>query len=693
MVDMLNRVSRRRGLTVYSLLLAVLTVSFGIYFKYQNQPVCYSKAVETTLTQPIDQNQATSQGTGKITVYEFNSHYFQDPEGNPIFLVGPYTFWGDLDLVQGQSNYFRYGVDGMDLPLHWRRNNPWPRVPGSGTTSAGIEGKFDLTRFNETYFAELRDFIADANAHGIYVHISLFNEIFVKYKPNCCGFGRHPFGNGNHMNGSLIGSVDRNNDLSGMGFNEFYDADALWGRTNDPQRLAVADLQKKYVEKVLIETRDFPNLFYEIGNEISASHDWIAYWVNFIRLRTDNSISVDDTHDNGFNPLTNRAYPVDAATYHTGDVEDDYIHRSMPDDVYQYNKILGNDTDGIGPTINRNAEQNRQGAWLTFVSGGGIWGDYMDGWSLEDFSDEVTFFGYLLHFIRTSQLKYWEMAPCHELTDKGKVLAKLGAQYLVYSTTGGTFTVDLSDASGILYYEWYNPRTGEFTPASTIMGNTLRSFTSPDSHDWLLHLSSTPITARPTPPPPAPSNTILFQDNFEGGSSEGWTPNGGTWEVCQPPTFTKVYCKTTSQDNLSLAGSSAWQDYTVQGYVIMPDENGGVGILGRVQNASQYYQLELRKDPTTGVKKWWISKRDKGVWTHIASGNYNFIANAFYFLRLDMRGSLLTAAVAADAGTYHTFTILGSGTDTSFTAGKIGVRSWGSTARFDEIKVTSEAKK
>jgi hypothetical protein len=678
---------------VLALIFIAAMIPIGIFSLNSQSSACRSLADQLSAQALSDQARVSVNGTGKLAVFAANPHYLQDANGRPIFLIGPYVFWGPLSFLKGRSNYYRLGVDGVDLPLHWRRHNPWPRIAGSGQTSTGVEGRFDLTKFDETYFAELRHFIADADAHGIYVHVSFFNEIFVKYNPKCCGFGRHPFGNGNHVNQDLIGRVDRNNDLSGKGSNEFYDADALWGRSGDPQRLAVAELQRKFVEKVLLETRDFPNVFYEIGNVISASHDWIAYWVAFIRARTNLPISVDDTHDKGFHPLTNRHFPVDIATYHTGDVIGDTMARSIPDDAYRHNKILGNDTDGIGRTINRHADQNRQGAWLTLVSGGGIWGDYFDGWPLEDFPDEIAYFGHLLHFIDVSQLRYWDMVPCQRLAKKGRLLAKPGERYLAYSTTGGRFTIDLSDASATLFYEWYNPRTGEFTKGSTISGGTSHTFSTPDNHDWVLHISSRPIDIRPVAPRPDVNDVFVWRRNFEAGNIDGWMPTGGDWRVCQPVAFSKVYCKTTEDDSLSMAGDSTWSDYTVQASVVLSDESGGVGVLGRVQNDSEYYQLALNKDPNTGEKKWWVSKNDRGRWTHIASGGYDFTANAFYHLRLEMYGSQLTASVAAEQGAGHTFMVLGSGTDTSFATGKIAVRAWGSAAKFGEVRVVSASLK
>jgi hypothetical protein len=124
----------------------------------------------------------------------------------------------------------------------------------------------------------------------------------------------------------------------------------------------------------------------------------------------------------------------------------------------------------------------------------------------------------------------------------------------------------------------------------------------------------------------------------------------------------------------------------VQGFVNLADENGGACILGRVQSNSQYYQLELKKD-TSAVKKWWLWKNNSGTWTQIAAGNYTFVANSYYLLRLEMNGSSLTAKVSTDYGV--NFTTLGSGTDTTFISGKIGVRGWGTVCMFDDVKVVS----
>ncbi len=185
----------------------------------------------------------------------------------------------------------------------------------------------------------------------------------------------------------------------------------------------------------------------------------------------------------------------------------------------------------------------------------------------------------------------------------------------------------------------------------------------------------------------APGTQLYFND-FENGTASGWIPNGGSWNICQSPGSSKAYCHASPGDNFSLTGNSSWSDYSVQGYVNLANDNDGISLLGRVQSPSQLYALQLRKDPNTGVKKWWIWKNNGGNWTALASGNYNYAANTYYLMRLDMQGSNLTASISTDFG--NTFQTLGGASDSSYATGMIGVESFGSGGdSFDQIKVTA----
>ena len=184
--------------------------------------------------------------------------------------------------------------------------------------------------------------------------------------------------------------------------------------------------------------------------------------------------------------------------------------------------------------------------------------------------------------------------------------------------------------------------------------------------------------------PPAGSR-VMFED-FEGQSTANWTPTMGSWAACKPSAnATWEYCANSASENVSLAGSPAWRDYFVQAYVYLNDDAGsGVTILGRVQDATHFYQAELRQDGS-GNKSWMIWKNSGGSWSYINSGYFDYAAHEYYLLRLSMVGSSIGVSISTDWGT--SFQPLGSGSDTEFGAGKVGVRSWGSSARFDNVEV------
>ena len=177
----------------------------------------------------------------------------------------------------------------------------------------------------------------------------------------------------------------------------------------------------------------------------------------------------------------------------------------------------------------------------------------------------------------------------------------------------------------------------------------------------------------------------MFED-FEGQSAANWTPAMGSWAACKPSAnATWEYCANSASANVSLAGSPAWRDYYVQAYVNLDsDAGGGVAILGRVQDATHFYQAELRQDGS-GNKAWMLWKNSGGSWSYINSGYFNYAARNYYLLRLSMVGSSIGVSISTDWGA--SFQPLGTGSDTEFGAGKVGLRSWGSPARFDNVEV------
>jgi hypothetical protein len=180
-----------------------------------------------------------------------------------------------------------------------------------------------------------------------------------------------------------------------------------------------------------------------------------ASWADYIDLQAGVSASVthDFVHDLG---LANREKAVKP--------------------MIQEEFCMGDETDA-----------ERQMLWAAFTSGAAASGT---GAYLKPFSQ----------FVKTTAFE--RMAPADDLVVTGAayVLAEEGASYVAYLYQGGTASINLTEVSGTVEVDWFNPRTGVFQDAPSVSGGAARSFTAPGAGDWALRL--TVMDAPPPPPPP-----------------------------------------------------------------------------------------------------------------------------------------------------------------------------------------------
>ena len=125
---------------------------------------------------------------------------------------------------------------------------PWPRT-GPGAARDG-KPRFDLDRFDETFFERLRDRVVAAGRRGIYVGVMFFDGWALHLSPAPDHVEGHPFHAANNVNGVGIGSI--------------LDYQVL---PLDPR---VQALQEAYIRKVVDTLHDLPNLLWEVANESSG---------------------------------------------------------------------------------------------------------------------------------------------------------------------------------------------------------------------------------------------------------------------------------------------------------------------------------------------------------------------------------------------------------------------------------------
>jgi hypothetical protein len=142
---------------------------------------------------------------------------------------------------------FRSQAAGGDFHL-CMTPQPWPRT-GPGAASDG-RPRFDLDRFDETFFNRLRDRVIAAGQRGMYVAVMLFDGWALHLSPAPDHVEGHPFHAANNINRVGIGSI--------------LDYQVL---PLDPR---IQQLQEAYIHKVVDTLHDLPNLLWEVANESSG---------------------------------------------------------------------------------------------------------------------------------------------------------------------------------------------------------------------------------------------------------------------------------------------------------------------------------------------------------------------------------------------------------------------------------------
>ena len=198
-----------------------------------------------------------------IRLHPANGHYFLY-RGRPTILVTSGEHYGavlnpDFDqrtylgtLARDGLNYTRiftgsyfepqgaFGIGKNTLaPEGSRALIPWAR---SGTPGyAGGGSRFDLSRWDTTYFRRLRDFVRLADEHGVVVEVTLFSSIYgdAQWRIN-------PLNRANNVNGTDSIPMQRVHTL---------DNGNVWAH------------QERLVRKIVRELNTFDNVIYEIQNE------------------------------------------------------------------------------------------------------------------------------------------------------------------------------------------------------------------------------------------------------------------------------------------------------------------------------------------------------------------------------------------------------------------------------------------
>jgi len=440
---------------------------------------------------------------GPLVICTTNPRYFSIASGSPdeqkaVYLTGSHI-WNNFhdglgpgptgSQVAEQNDYGAYltflKAHGHNFIRLWRWEHfqsqsvgagfhlcmtpqPWQRT-GLGQAKDG-QPKFDLSRFDDAYFARLRERVVAAGKAGIYVAVMFFDGWGLHLSPPPDNVEGHPFHAANNINGISITSI--------------VDYQVL---PLDPR---VQELQEAYMRKVVDTVADLPNVLYEVANEssgggpvdqsfadalgLSGPIDWgdstaWQYWVmDFVR-RYEQQKGYE-RHLIGMTmqvPVPNQA-TVNETLWNSSA---DWISPGYEDEIFngqwvtnppenQGKKVVLSDTDHYAP-----GGGDALWAWKTFLRGHHpILMDYgiidvvhpldpeLGVPSYESLEPARYAMGDTLRF--AARMRLISMEPRSDLSSTSYALANPGKEYLVLQPNEGVspFTVKLE--SGTYAVEW-----------------------------------------------------------------------------------------------------------------------------------------------------------------------------------------------------------------------------------------------
>jgi len=433
---------------------------------------------------------------GPLRVHPQNPRYFTDDGKRAVYLTGV-EYWDILredrspdpraiDYEKFLDIVTRYHLNFIRL---WRWNelakfsypnenqlfgervfftspSPWPRT-GPGLAKDG-KPKFDLTKFDESYFKTLRLRVEMAAKRGVYVSLMLFEGHSIQFSEAPWRWDGHPLNKENNING-----IDGDANGDGIGL-----------EVHTLQVPAVTRIQEAYVKKVIDTVNDLDNVLYEIANEShSQSTEWQYHMIRFIKEYEANKPKQHpvwmSTHGGG---PTNAALFDSPADCIAPSPEGGYRDDPPPVDG---RKVILSDTDHLW-----GAPGDSQWVWKTFTRGMNPI-NYME---LENLVQPSTMLENALKAMGVTrwiagQIDLAEMVPRPELASSRYCLAEQGRTYIVYAPSSGGVEVDLRRAKGDFKVRWMHPIEGKLEPAGEVKGRDWRSFKPPFASGAVLILS------------------------------------------------------------------------------------------------------------------------------------------------------------------------------------------------------------
>src|SRR5258705_4645611 len=484
---------------------------------------------------------STAHSAGPLRVNPANPRYFFDSNGTPVYLGG--TYLGHEEIELGTRDFTNYLDFLQQQKLNFTRLWAWEQTPSSAKnplltvayerTGPGLAldggAKFDLRRFNQNHFDQLRARVVQAGQSGVYVSVVLFQSLSVPSKKKQDNpWYANPLNRDNNINRI-------NGDANGNGV-----GDEAFTLTIP----AITSLQEAYIRKIVDTLNDLDNVLYEIsadgplGN--SAWQNYIIKYLKSYQTTKLNQHPIGIGHLSGTRTDDAFASPADWITVYGADLNPPLAAGAKVLFLEANPSLVG---DG----------SSYQSIWKYFNRGFNVFDSELD-WLTPGVSDRLN--GAITQSLAYSQIvNLAAMIPSDVICSSGYCLVKPGAEYLVYLPSAGLSLIDLSRAQQNFLVNWFNPITGQTLSGNTVSGGGQVTLTSPFNGEALLHLIIQPqalTSASTTTNPSGTSNVTTLSTSY----STPTTATGSKKITVSTPTITPNGASFAGYMSVSLADAT-----------------------------------------------------------------------------------------------------------------------------------------
>jgi len=409
-----------------------------------------------------------SRAAEPIKVLAENPRYFEF-RGKPTVLITSGAHYGDVlnldfDYLAYLDELKRHGLnntrtfagtyreapgsfkikENVLAPAPGRFLSPWAQVQKPNEPE-----KFDLDRFDEAYFARLKDFLTLAGERGVVVEYNLFCVLYDDVL-------------------WAINPMNARNNINGVG-------DCPRGEVLTLQHDDLTARQLAFVRKAVTELNGFDNLYYEICNEpyFGASDEWQS---RIAREIVETEKALPNTHLISWNFANGKGkveHPDPNVSFYN-------FHYAEPEVVAMnahLNRPIGDNETGFKGNADR---VYRTQAWEFLLAGGALYNnlDYSFTTSRPDGSAKVEEptpggggpelrkqLAVLAGALQDAE--FWKSTPDPRAIEGSKLAegARAGALarpdgYLIYVDRGPRAEIALRLPPGSFQYHWIDPRSG-----------------------------------------------------------------------------------------------------------------------------------------------------------------------------------------------------------------------------------------